>query len=80
MDLILFKKQNQKLSLINLKNMNDSVSFLCQRSLYMRIYEEWKRKKSIENTCKKRRGMLKKAKLTPKEELFVEELKQANKF
>ncbi|MBQ9737173.1 MAG: tRNA (guanosine(37)-N1)-methyltransferase TrmD [Clostridia bacterium] len=45
-----------------------------------RLIEEWKRKKSIENTYKKRRGMLKKAKLTPKEELFVEELKQANKF
>ena len=32
-------------SLINLKNMNPSVSFLCQRSLYMRIHEEWKDKK-----------------------------------
>ena len=31
--------------LINLKDMNPSISFLCQRSLYMRIYEEWKNKK-----------------------------------
>lgn len=45
-----------------------------------KLIEEWKRKKSIENTYKKRRGMLKKAKLTPKEKLFVEELKKANKF
>ncbi len=45
-----------------------------------KLIEEWKRKKSIENTYKKRRGLLKKAKLTSKEELFVEELKQANKF
>ena len=32
-------------ALISLKNMNESVSFLCQRSLYMRIYETWKDKK-----------------------------------
>lgn len=41
-----------------------------------KLIEEWKRSAAIENTFKKRRGMLKRAKLTKKEQLFVEELKQ----
>ncbi len=45
-----------------------------------KLIEEWKRKKSIENTFKKRRGMLNKAKLSAKEEAFVEELKKSDKF
>lgn len=36
---------------------------------------EWKRKKSIENTFKKRRGMLAKARLSEAERRFVDELK-----
>ncbi len=41
-----------------------------------KLIEEWKRRTAIENTFKKRRGMLKNAKLTQKEQAFVEELKQ----
>lgn len=37
---------------------------------------EWKRKMSIETTFKKRRGMLKGAKLSDKEKIFVEELRK----
>lgn len=37
---------------------------------------EWKRKKAIETTFKKRRGMLSKAKLTDKEREYAEELKK----
>lgn len=37
---------------------------------------EWKRKKAIETTFKKRRGMLSKVKLTDKEREYVEELKK----
>lgn len=44
-----------------------------------RLIEEWKRRAAIENTFKKRRGMLRTAKLTAKERLFEEELKQGNK-
>lgn len=40
---------------------------------------EWKRKKSIETTLKKRRGMLARAKLTEKEREYAEELKNLNK-
>ena len=43
-----------------------------------KLIEEWKRRAAIENTFKKRRGMLKNAKLTQKEQAFVEELKQKN--
>lgn len=39
---------------------------------------EWKRKKAIENTFKKRRGMLARAKLTEKEREYLEELKTAS--
>lgn len=44
-----------------------------------RLIKEWKRRAAIENTFKKRRGMLRTAKLTAKERLFEEELKQGNK-
>lgn len=40
---------------------------------------EWKRKKSIETTLKKRRGMLARAKLTEAERRYAEELKNLNK-
>lgn len=41
-----------------------------------KLISEWKRKMSILNTFKKRRGMLSKAKLTEKETELVEELKR----
>ncbi len=41
-----------------------------------KLIEKWKREKAIENTFKKRRGMLRLAKLTDKERLLVEELKK----
>ena len=41
-----------------------------------KLIEAWKREKSIENTFKKRRGMLRDAKLTASEKVFVEELKK----
>ncbi len=41
-----------------------------------RLIEEWKRRNAIENTFKKRRGMLRTARLTDKERAFVDELKQ----
>lgn len=41
-----------------------------------KLISEWKRKMSIINTFKKRRGMLSKAKLTEKETELVEELKR----
>ena len=41
-----------------------------------KLIEEWKRKSAIENTFKKRRGMLSKAKLSNREKAFVEELKK----
>ncbi len=44
-----------------------------------KLIEDWKRKSAIENTFKKRRGMLRGAKLTVKEKAFVEELKQKYK-
>ena len=43
-----------------------------------KLIEEWKRKNAIENTFKKRRGMLRGAKLTQKEKKIVEELKKEN--
>lgn len=44
-----------------------------------KLIEEWKRKNSIENTFKKRRGMLAKARLTEKEKSFVKQLEMRNK-
>ncbi|MBR5154912.1 MAG: tRNA (guanosine(37)-N1)-methyltransferase TrmD [Clostridia bacterium] len=44
-----------------------------------KLIEAWKRKSAIENTFKKRRGMLRGAKLTDKEKAFIEELKQKYK-
>ncbi len=41
-----------------------------------KLIAEWKRKAAIENTFKKRRGMLKNAKLSAKEAAFAEELKK----
>lgn len=41
-----------------------------------KLIEAWKREKAIENTFKKRRGMLSGAKLTATEKVFVEELKK----
>ncbi len=41
-----------------------------------KLIEEWKRKNAIENTFKKRRGMLRSAKLSASEKAFVEELKK----
>ncbi len=45
-----------------------------------KLISAWKRQKSIENTFKKRRGMLKNAKLTKEEKSFVEKLKENDKF
>ncbi len=44
-----------------------------------KLIEEWKRKSAIENTFRKRRGMLRGAKLSVAEKAFVEELKQKYK-
>ncbi len=44
-----------------------------------KLIEEWKRKNAIENTFKKRKGMLRSAKLSQTEKAFVEELKQKYK-
>ncbi|MBE7032078.1 MAG: tRNA (guanosine(37)-N1)-methyltransferase TrmD [Ruminococcaceae bacterium] len=41
-----------------------------------KLIEEWKRRSAIENTFKKRRGMLSRARLSKKEREFVEDLKQ----
>ena len=41
--------------------------------------ENWKRKMSIENTFKKRKSMLNKARLTEEEQEFVKKLKLENK-
>ena len=43
-----------------------------------KLIQEWKRKSAIENTFKKRRGMLSRARLSKKELEFVEDLKQKN--
>ena len=44
-----------------------------------RLIQEWKRRSAIENTFKKRRGMLSRARLSKKELEFIEELKQKNR-
>lgn len=41
-----------------------------------KLIEEWKRRAAIENTFKKRRGMLSRAKLTEKERLYADSLKE----
>lgn len=41
-----------------------------------KLIQEWKRRSAIENTFKKRRGMLSRARLSKKELEFVEDLKQ----
>ncbi len=43
-----------------------------------KLIQEWKRRSAIENTFKKRRGMLSRARLSKKELEFVEDLKQKN--
>lgn len=43
-----------------------------------KLIQEWKRRSAIENTFKKRRGMLNRARLSKKELEFVEDLKQKN--
>lgn len=43
-----------------------------------KLIAEWKREAALENTFKKRKGLLKNAKLTKKEQQFLEKLKQNN--
>ena len=43
-----------------------------------KMIQEWKRRSAIENTFKKRRGMLGRARLSKKELEFVDDLKQKN--